>query len=365
MGDLEERLARLGARVAEADGPDEAAIAAARERFARSPRRARRAPALRGALAIAAAAALGLGAWYALRDDAPRRYTVDGAPGETDAWIASHDAAVNVGFDDGTQFVLHPSGRARVTELGVDGATVRLEGGRLDADVVHRPSARWEVCAGPYRVLVTGTRFEIEWEPEPERLTVRMIEGAVRVSGPLLEPARALAAGQVLTADADEVSVRRGAPATAATEAPAPEPPAPSEAAAPAGEEPAEEAPTNASRVAPSDRAALWAAADRARYAGRAEEARRALLALRRDHHERGRTSFLLGALAADAGDRGEAIRWFETYLREHPRGALAEASLGRLVELQRSRSVAERYLASYPEGSHARLAREVLARTR
>ena len=34
--------------------------------------------------------------------------------------------------------------------------------------------------------------------------------------------------------------------------------------------------------------------------------------------------AFLLGRLADDAGERDEALRWYETYARESPHGAFA-----------------------------------------
>jgi hypothetical protein len=65
-----------------------------------------------------------------------------------------------------------------------------------------------------------------------------------------------------------------------------------------------------------------------------------------------------------------EAARWFETYLEEQPKGMLASVAAGRLIEsYQRAgdqtsaKSAATRYLASYPNGPQAALARQVLAR--
>ena len=66
----------------------------------------------------------------------------------------------------------------------------------------------------------------------------------------------------------------------------------------------------------------------------------------------------------------GEAASWFETYIREQPAGALAREASGRLIESQQragnvagTREAASRYLAAYPDGPHATLARQVLAR--
>jgi hypothetical protein len=82
----------------------------------------------------------------------------------------------------------------------------------------------------------------------------------------------------------------------------------------------------------------------------------------------RGRSAFLLGKLAADhLGASGEAITWFQTYLAEEPSGGLAEQALGRVVELRHrsgdtagAKKAAETYLARYPSGAYAALAKSL-----
>lgn len=110
--------------------------------------------------------------------------------------------------------------------------------------------------------------------------------------------------------------------------------------------------------------AELYALSDAARYAGQLGRARDALITLRARFGEQGKTAFLLGRVAADQGDASVAIEWFDRYLREQPGGPLAETATGRLIELYqprdagRARKLAERYLAAYPDGSYAALAR-------
>lgn len=65
-----------------------------------------------------------------------------------------------------------------------------------------------------------------------------------------------------------------------------------------------------------------------------------------------------------------EAAQWFRTYLAEQPGGSFAREAEGRLIEaLSRSgdragaRRAAEGYLAKYPRGPHARVARQLLER--
>ena len=112
----------------------------------------------------------------------------------------------------------------------------------------------------------------------------------------------------------------------------------------------------------------LAALADAARYAARPALARQALLAQRRRFGARGSSAFVLGKIAADQqGSAAEAVRWFETYLREEPNGALAEQALGRLLLFKKgdpptARAIAQRYLERYPGGIHAPLARSLLS---
>jgi hypothetical protein len=119
--------------------------------------------------------------------------------------------------------------------------------------------------------------------------------------------------------------------------------------------------------VAEATTAELYALSDAARYAGRLARARDALIALRARFNEQGKTAFLLGRIAADEKDVAGAIEWFDRYLQEQPGGPLAETATGRLIELYkprdaaRARKLAERYLAAYPDGSYAALAKTLV----
>ncbi|MCA9699094.1 MAG: tetratricopeptide repeat protein, partial [Myxococcales bacterium] len=86
------------------------------------------------------------------------------------------------------------------------------------------------------------------------------------------------------------------------------------------------------------------------------------------DSEQSSEAAFLLGRMAADGGDHGKAVTWFERYLDENPNGALAGDALGRLMDSYGSlaqtakvRDAAERYLAAYPKGTHADKARKIL----
>jgi hypothetical protein len=265
------------------------------------------------------------------------------------------------------------------------------------------------VRAGPFEVRVTGTTFDAAWDPNAERFELTMIEGRVLVTGPNLPPERAVVGGEhlvvsvkdgrmVLSSLGTEPTPETPAPA-ASTSEPAVAPPASASAGAGAvakaetgatGETPkppappwkdlaasgkykdafaAAEAAGFSAEVERGQAGDLLMLADAARYSGSPARAKEALLAARRRFSVRGQSAFLLGKIAADQqGSPGEAVTWFETYLSEQPGGPLAEQALGRIVDLTRrsnpagAREAAARYLARYPEGSYAALARSLTA---
>ncbi|KYF96236.1 hypothetical protein BE20_04395 [Sorangium cellulosum] len=114
----------------------------------------------------------------------------------------------------------------------------------------------------------------------------------------------------------------------------------------------------------------IAALADAARYTGRNDLARRALLAERSrfaGSPEARSAAFLLGRMV-EASSPAEAISWYERYLSESPGGPLAAEALGRKMLVTRSsrgkdaaRPVAEEYLARHPHGAFAGAAAEIL----
>ncbi|WP_049949663.1 FecR domain-containing protein [Sorangium cellulosum] len=314
------------------------------------------------------------------------------APG-AGARVEARDAPLAFTFAEGTSVRLDAASALEVLATDARGAELRVERGGADFHVVHRSDTRWVVHAGPYAVRVTGTRFEARWAPEARRFTLALAEGSVEVTGPELGTAR-LSAGDRLDLTAPrEPAPREPAPSGAAA---APASGAPAAVAAPPGDRDARAPAPGAADAAPRWQALASAGrhqealaaverlgldavlaraapdelrllADAARYAGRPHAARAALLALRQRHGARGDAAFLLGKLAADQlGDPGDALSWFDTYLREAPGGALREQALGRSLELQQrrdreaARRAALRYLAEYPRGAYAPLARSI-----
>lgn len=421
--------------------------------------RERRRSAVVAALALAATVAVtAFFAWPRRAPDA-QRYDHATAPalsfvvgegsgeerGSDGAFIAAPETGgTPVTFSDGSTLRLAPSARLRVSALERDGARVLVESGSVHVAVVHRDDTRWAVEAGPFEVRVTGTRFDVVYEPASTGLVVRMREGSVfvRGCGLLGDEGRKLVAGEQLRVSCKDkaVHVTAADPIVPVNAAGATEPAIPSGTANAAGatdgtapaaatdDSPAGIATTQRPATAPSGTApptkreplaaasattrahdgpravvdlarrgahseALMAAeangfgatcealsgpellalADAARYAGRFDRANEALEVTRRRFagaDAAATAAFELGRIAMDIRrELSVAGEHFETYLRERPSGSLAREALGRALEARsragdgaRAERLAVRYLAAYPDGPHAKLARKLTA---
>jgi hypothetical protein len=360
-------------------------------------------------LAVAAALAVGgacAGAFFWWNTPPTLSFTTGeaGAVGEgrTGEWLATGSAnELPLDFSEGTHVVLGADSRGRVEEVGRAGAVVVVERGEVRAHVVHRANTSWRFRAGPFDVQVTGTTLAVEWDPERERFTVKVDEGAVLVRGPSVGGSVVRAHEQCvvdvatrsmrLTSTDDGAGAASVAPAAtvagAEASALAPSPIA---------------APTSFNAVRPAAvtswstferRGEYEAAYDAAHDAGFAsvlhassaddllrlaqlsqlsrhgDSAREAWLTCRQRFPgtvQAGVAAYELGRASAPA----EAARWFDTYIREQPAGPLVREASGRLIEAATgagdsatAREAATRYLARYPSGPHAALARRILSR--
>lgn len=300
-------------------------------------------------------------------------FRVAGQAGTVGAWVSATPARpLPLRFSEGTQVSLSQGSRARVTDVTRGGARIELERGSFDAQVVHLPGTSWSFAAGPFEVAVTGTQLGVSWTPDTGQFELSVASGSVLVKGPFIQGQQAVQAGQVCRVDVTrrlmqlgQITAERAATsANAAAAAPAEASAAP--APAPVSAAPASSSSSGAVPVASVD--SLLEAARAARLAGRPAEERAALLACRKrapGQPAAAQAAYLLGRASA----AGEAAGWFETYLREQPRGLLAREAAGRLIESYRAASnpsaaqtAAARYLALYPDGPHAALARQTLA---
>jgi TolA-binding protein len=330
------------------------------------------------------------------------RYDVIGTTKDGDYVSAPEDHAVTVNFSDDTRVEVAANSQLRVEDATRRGARVLLERGEVSARVVHREHTQWTFAAGPFEVLVTGTRFDLRWDPTAEVLTVRLLEGSVQVQTPFDTAPVPLRAGEDFRADLrarNMTTTDQAAPSNIAPVPEAPPPdvkePAPS-ATSSAADVPA--APPSASRAWPklialgrfadvlaqADKGGaancmrtcsasdLSALADAARYTGHADLAEQSLRALRArfSQEPEGRSSaFLLGRLREQQGNATDARSWYQRYVSETPRGSYAaEALAGTMrttVTLDGQKAavpIAEDYLHRYPTGVHAATARAILS---
>lgn len=325
-------------------------------------------------------------------------------------WLhASESESLPLAFADGTRIEMAPRSRARVLVLDPKETRVMLESGRAHVEVTRRSGQNFTIATGPFMVHVTGTRFDVLWNPERDQFELSLAEGQVELSGCVFGSGRKLVAGQRVEASCKvpRLTIAYSSP-TAPASARASELPAASSSIAPEAAVPAprrEASPPHAAKIAPARGAWLslsrsghyaeaFAAAERegfaelcqgtnaaelsllgetARHAGRLAEARQAFSALRRRFptaREAALSAFSLGLLEFDGFSAySRAADWFRTYLRENPGGPLARDARGRLMEaVQRSgnraeaRDLAQSYLLDYPAGPHAELARRLVS---
>jgi TolA-binding protein len=338
---------------------------------------------------------------WADRQPATLTYTVNGQLLSRGSDIAAGSVAEPVlSFSDGTRIQLGPRARGRVVEIGPHGARIALEEGKARVEVAHRAGAQWLFEAGPFLISVHGTAFSFGWSARDSRLDVKMDSGVVSVTGPLSGGEIFLRAGQTLSVILND----QGAPKTddapgprSASISPALAPPAPTgepslaprwaERAASTESWVAELADGKAAAVVADARRMglakvldssssedLAALADASRYERNDGLARSALLAQRRRFPRSVRASeasFLLGRLddASDAGAE-RALRWYDGYLGEAPRGAYVSEALGRkMMVLERTNrhteatAIAADYLRRFPGGTYAHAA-QALTRT-
>jgi transmembrane sensor len=304
-----------------------------------------------------------------------------------------------VHFSDGSTVRLEPDARARIVEVADNGSRVLLESGVAHASVVHRADTRWSVQAGAFEVRVTGTQFDVGWDPAHGLFSITLIEGRVVVSGCAMERPRVVSAGETFRA-----TCKNDEPVGAPVPLPAPvaiptasSTSSPTSASIPIAPPTSPTAPRSTWRellslhryaeafddadavglssiCASADVETLMDLGDAARFAGHSDRAKVVLQAVRRRFaadEQASTAAFNLGRIAFDdEAAYPEAARWFDQYLTERPTGALAREASGRRMEaLARAgdhaaaKSAAERYLRDFPAGPHADLARSIADR--
>jgi len=151
-------------------------------------------------LAAALLGAAGVVGFVELRPRAVS-YEVRGTRSDGPYISAPATTPVTVAFSDGSSLEAGPGARLRVEEARVTGARVFVERGTTRVHVEHHASSAWNFLAGPFDVRVTGTRFELSWDPSTEAVDLHLLEGAVEVRGPFAEAPIAVRSGQRFRAD--------------------------------------------------------------------------------------------------------------------------------------------------------------------
>ncbi len=312
-------------------------------------------------------------------------------------------------FSEGSVVELEPGARARVARTTTHGATVLIETGGANVNVVHRPATDWTILAGPYTVHVTGTAFNLDFEASSQRFELKMQSGVVSVEGPGLSRPVEVRRDQKFVhyvgdpnferrdsdGDTDSLPVHEASSAAPTDVSPSDvssvaEVPAPRKANVGVNDKESSRSGW-AADVARGEYAAvlrkakekgwaqvleesntadLMAVANAARFLGRTESSREALDALRRRFKgtfAAQSATYLLGRLVEPTSAK-EAVNWYLQYEREAPNGPLvAEAAGRRLLLLQAAgdRSGTERlareYVSRFPDGPYAGVARKIV----
>jgi hypothetical protein len=333
-------------------------------------------------------------------------YEVVGAAQNGSYVSASAERAASVRFSDNTQIEVAPASQLRIDETTGQGGRVFLERGRAHIDVAHRAESRWTFVAGPFGVQVTGTRFDLKWDPVQESFELDLHEGSVEVQSPLSPAPVVLRAGQSFRADlrqrsmtTTETTTENASPAPAETADANPSSPdavdvqGPGSGATPTPAHAASASTPSWSKLIATGQfkgvlaqadargvdtcirtcgsADLSALADAARYTGRTDVADQSLRALRTRFAgaPEGRSAaFLLGRLQEQRGAAADARVWYDRYLAESPGGAYAMEALGGnmriTLKLQGKAAavpIAKEYLHRYPKGVHTQMARGIV----
>ncbi len=300
------------------------------------------------------------------------------------------DGAVTPALDflDGSSVALDPSSTARIDVVDERQVELTIERGSLTAHVQKGTGRIWRHHAGPWLVIVRGTRLRIGYSPEQGQLEVGVSEGAVEVSGP--GGSARVEAGETLQRRVDvhagptSPAPPRQAPQPTELERPRPTRHRPAPVAVEAdrpvswlellaqGHRAAalDEAERQGvfSRLAELDESVLLQLADAARLERRVPLAR-ALLAesLERGQAGAAEAAYLLGRLDANDGRPEAARASFSRALSLSPHGPFAEQSRGRLLEvlleleeLPAAREAAADYLQNHPTGAWAGLAKKL-----
>jgi TolA-binding protein len=126
-------------------------------------------------------------------------------------WLGSDNAkGFGLEFSEGTKVDFGSGALARVIHLTPQGGVLELKQGHAALEVVPLPGARWSLRAGPFTIVVTGTKFDVVWDAEADSLEVVMHEGQVMLVGCGFGEGRSLTVGQTARARCKDSSIAVG-----------------------------------------------------------------------------------------------------------------------------------------------------------
>jgi transmembrane sensor len=303
-------------------------------------------------VAIGAAAALALAAWFVFADsEAPRIAKTDPDPalpaalrveGEAEAFreLASVEA-VRVALSDGSVLELGPDVHLAARENSGEAFSLAMSRGVATFDVRPRGPRLWSIDAGTFVVEVIGTRFTIE--RAASFAEVRVDRGLVSVRGPHVpDGSRLLGAGQALRVP-NELAIVEPENTGEAASMRSPADPTWRELASRGDYHEAYrrvESLGLAREVARAeDIETLFALADTARLSGHPADARPPLVRIVEEHPSDARAeiaAFTLGQIELRSLRRPDAAaRWFERAIELGLTGSLREAAERRLAEIR------------------------------
>jgi TolA-binding protein len=321
--------------------------------------------------AVAALAAVAFGVQFANK---PADSAWDGTVLETAG------GPLSVELHDHSRLELGANSRVEALERTPQAAEFRLARGHVDCDVTPNPGRRFAVLAGGVEILVTGTRFSVDFDPLRATTEVAVSHGTVEVrdaSGAvrLLRANERWSQGTPPEARPAEVKPAEPAAATVSSEGVSPEGIVSADEAAPIGTPgptlaadksvrgSSADAPKNEGRA---DAKTLFDEAGATRRRGDAQGAARGyeeLLTRFPKDPRVGLAALELARLRMDRlADPAGAVRALKTAIAQAPSPSLGEDARARLVDAYQAlgqvpacRAARHAYLNKYPTGIHSR----------
>lgn len=313
-------------------------------------------------------------------DRGSHRWTTEGEPLLVSF---SDESTVLLGARTSVDLIVAESGKV----------VMKLERGRVHAEVMHHEDTDYRFLAGGYEVVVTGTTFDLAYEPREDGGLLEMREGSVEVHGPDQRVTRVLGGRRL---ELPNPTQGKEEPAAAID----PSPPAavrlarakPEKARAP-GPLPVAASYKVLARQArfaeivsdaekrgldhilrskpPEELSEL---AHAARYVGKTDIAVRVLVRVAEVYptSSAARSAhFFLGRIAESTNDFQKAAREYDVYVRTRPGGSYVAEALGRRMAIaERSgdvtlaTSLARQYLSRFPSGPYRSVAANLTARS-